>query len=412
MGVNCVLLDILYVSTLCSANKNKNLLETNKTNTGQQAYKFNRLITQGLIAHNNVNVIALTSLPINRKITKQILFKREYEISDGMRYCYTCFINVMIIRQILLIIDVFRCTLKLLNSKMANIIICDVLSFSALVGCLIGAKIKKCKVIGIVSDIPTYRVGSLKLKGIKRLIYKVFNITNLFFAQKCDGYVLITEEMNKIVNPQKKPYVVIEGMVDSNMVNSENLLLKKYKKKVCHYAGGLNKLYGLENLVQAFIELKFPNAELHIYGGGPYANELQNITKHSDLIKFFGYVSNDIIVQEQLKSTLLINPRLTNEEYTKYSFPSKNLEYMASGTPTMTTKLFGMPKEYENYVYIIRDESKDGIKKSLHKILSKTKEELHDKGRLSKEFVLKEKNNISQAQKIIKICKIVMRPKA
>ena len=36
------------------------------------------------------------------------------------------------------------------------------------------------------------------------------------------------------------------------------------------------------------------------------------------------------IVKEEKKSTLLVNPRFTNEEYTKYSFPSKNMEYMAS----------------------------------------------------------------------------------
>ena len=58
-------------------------------------------------------------------------------------------------------------------------------------------------------------------------------------------------------------------------------------------------------------------------------------------------------VAEELKATLLVNPRPTTEEFTIYSFPSKNMEYMASGTPLLTTKLPGMPEEYHQYVLAI-----------------------------------------------------------
>ena len=64
-------------------------------------------------------------------------------------------------------------------------------------------------------------------------------------------------------------------------------------------------------------------------------------------------------------ATLLINPRFSNEEYTKYSFPSKNMEYMASGTPILTTKLPGMPKEYYEYIYLFEEESIEGMKNKM-----------------------------------------------
>ena len=34
---------------------------------------------------------------------------------------------------------------------------------------------------------------------------------------------------------------------------------------------------------------------------------------------------NDRVVEEQLRATLLVNPRPTTEAFTKYSFPSKNM---------------------------------------------------------------------------------------
>lgn len=102
-----------------------------------------------------------------------------------------------------------------------------------------------------------------------------------------------------------------------------------------------------------------------------------------------------------MKETLLIKPRPTDEEYTKYLFPSKNMEYMVSGTPVLTTKLPGMPKEYNDYVYLIEDETVEGLATTFENLLSKPKEELYAKGLKAKNFVLQEKNNVVQARKTI-----------
>ena len=77
------------------------------------------------------------------------------------------------------------------------------------------------------------------------------------------------------------------------------------------------------------------------------------------------------------------------------------MEYMVSGTPVLTTPLQGMPQEYDDYVYLFEDETVDGMIKTLTAILSKDKTELHDKGIRAKDFVLKEKNNVVQARKIL-----------
>ena len=204
------------------------------------------------------------------------------------------------------------------------------------------------------------------------------------------------------ITHKKKPYIIVEGMVDINMKNRGIYKQKKYSKKICMYTGILDSKYGIEILVKGFNKANIPNSELHIYGNGDFKNELLKLSKKNKNIKYFGLKPNNYIVEEQQKATLLINPRPSNEEFTKYSFPSKNMEYMVSGTPTLLTKLPGMPKEYLEYVYVLENESVDGMAEKLIEILNLSPEELKEKGKLAKEYVLNNKSNKNQAQRIIK----------
>jgi len=56
-----------------------------------------------------------------------------------------------------------------------------------------------------------------------------------------------------------------------------------------------------------------------------------------------------------LKADVLVNPRENNEEYTKYSFPSKNIEYLASGNPVVAYMLDGMGDCYREYIYLLEN---------------------------------------------------------
>ena len=180
---------------------------------------------------------------------------------------------------------------------------------------------------------------------------------------------------------------------------------KKQTPKVIMYAGSLHVEYGVKLLTEAFLSGEFNGCELHIYGAGNYQEELQRIAKENSSIKYFGVVDNAEIVDRQLKATLMVNPRPTNEDFVKYSFPSKTMEYMASGTPLLTTKIPSMPNEYLDYVYLIDDETVDGVKDALLGVLGKPVEVLHEKGTGAKYFVLEKKNNYIQAKKLIEFIK-------
>ena len=128
-----------------------------------------------------------------------------------------------------------------------------------------------------------------------------------------------------------------------------------------------------------------------------------DICKKYKSVVYHGTVLASKIIKIQKYASLLVNPRPVEDEYTKYSFPSKNMEYMVSGTPVLTTDLPGMPQEYKEYVFIIEDYSIEGIKDKLCEIAGMDKKELMKAGQRAREFVLNKKNNIAQARKIVEM---------
>lgn len=161
----------------------------------------------------------------------------------------------------------------------------------------------------------------------------------------------------------------------------------------------------MKKLVEAFINIPFNDAELWLFGSGELENELKNYELKDKRIRFYGVLPNSEIIIKETKATLLINPRPSEEEFTKYSFPSKNMEYMASGTPILTTNLPGMPVEYKEFVYCFEGENVDDLKEKLVEVLSLDMRELHGFGLKAKSFVLTYKNNLKQAEKILDFLK-------
>ena len=74
---------------------------------------------------------------------------------------------------------------------------------------------------------------------------------------------------------------------------------------------------------------------------------------------------------------------------------------MLTGTPVLTTKLPGMPEEYYPYVYLLEDESENGIATKLKELYLLGQAELQAKGKRAFQFVLENKSNKMQAWKVI-----------
>lgn len=383
---------VIYASCLMSERKIQRTFQNATDYDGFQVQKFHRLLVEGFKL-NNCKVAALTVLPVTRNNTNKKVYLDETEKNNGIVYHYPMVINLPIIKHIFAIIASMFSFISIAKKNKDVVLIADCLNKSVALGSVLGAKIMKVPSVGIVTDLPDMLLG--KKDRINNWIIRLY-----------DQYILLTEQMNDYIisniTHKQKPYSIVEGMVDVDMGKKSISEYKKYSKKVCMYAGILDRKYGIEMLVKGFDKANIPDSELHIYGDGEYKDELLKVCKKNSNIKYFGLKPNSYIVKEQQKATLLVNPRPSDEEFTKYSFPSKNMEYMASGTPALMTRLPGMPEEYLEYVYILEDESIDGMAEKMKEILNLSKEENMEKGRKAKEYVLKKKSNINQAERVMK----------
>ena len=84
-----------------------------------------------------------------------------------------------------------------------------------------------------------------------------------------------------------------------------------------------------------------------------------------------------------------MNVRNPKDEFTAYSFPSKTIEYMSSGTPLLTSHLPGIPQEYFDFCYSISGNDVTDIKSALETIMGYSDEVRRDMGQRAREDVYK-----------------------
>ncbi len=385
---------ILYLSNACPE-EDFHRIFIEKRKPSQAAQKYHNLQIRGL-QETGHDLTALCIPAVSRANYKKLLLRYK---SRNASVLYAPMINIPLIRNVWMFLYVFFFTVgRTLGKRRGDGIICDVLNTTVSMASLLACALTGTQIVGIVTDVPTKRAFEIR-NPVKKLASKVC----WFLLGRYDKYIFLTQAMNDLINKKGRPYLISEGHVDSKAATVKDDLSQKYEKKVCLYAGSLRRIYGIPYLVDGFLQTDIDNAELHIYGAGEYEEDLTELMKVHPSVKFYGLQPNEHIVAEERKATLLINPRPTTEEYTKYSFPSKNMEYMVSGTPVLTTRLPGMPREYEPHVYLLDEENAQGMARKLTELLCKPKEELFSFGQGAKAFVLENKSNTKQAERICQL---------
>ncbi|MDA1586591.1 glycosyltransferase, partial [Bacillus cereus group sp. TH230-1LC] len=252
----------------------------------------------------------------------------------------------------------------------------------------------------IVPDLPSFMFTYTEVKGIKAKLIPLFLSVTNSIDSKFDSYIFLTKFMQDVINKKNKPYIIIEGIANDTDLVHENEELVWSEKRAIMYAGALNEKFGIDKLIEAFKIIPESELELWLFGDGDMVEKILKHSQEDNRIKYLGRKTRNEILRYERKATLLVNIRTTNDEYTKYSFPSKTIEYMSSGTPLLTTKLPGIPLEYYNHCYTIEDETLDGIAMSLNKILSLSDDELRIMGNSAREFIVSNKSAKMQAEKI------------
>jgi len=391
---------ILYFGTVCDLDHYYEFIKGSKYIPSVAPIVFETALLRGFFQNDiEVEIHSYPMVPTFPACKRLRFGKKIEKLSCGFNCRWLNTVNLPIIKQISRRIDATKILRKWLKENGDDGVILTYSIPPFLIKSILKyAQKYSAKVIPVVTDLLQDMYVNDNSKAILKKLKDVYLKKALKLQSKCDAYIFLTEAMCEIVAPCK-PYMIMEGIAD--VANSFDVDTEKASPRAIMYAGALHEKYGVMNLLEAFVRITDCNTQLWLFGDGTAVSDIKKLSAKNDRIKYFGALPRESVLEYEKKATLLVNPRDPKETFTKYSFPSKTIEYMLSGTPVLTTKLQGIPDEYYCYVFSVNDNSTKSLVEAIENVLKHTDEELNIVGKCAREYIIKNKNSKSQVGRIL-----------
>lgn len=257
-------------------------------------------------------------------------------------------------------------------------------------------KARGLKAAVIVTDLPNQWGIASGRRGVMKAIEYCRGAECLRLCEALDGFVLLTEPMKEVLPVQNKPCMVMEGLIAGREESLQTA--RATGRPAVLYTGTLNRELGVAELLEAFQAM--PAYELWLCGKGDMEAEVKAAAAARPNIRYFGFVPQSEALRLQGEAAALINPRSPKGVFTRYSFPSKTLEYMRSGKPVLCYRLDGIPREYDDYLCYIASEGAEGIRTAVERTLQRSPEALAELGMAGRRFALEQKNPAVQCRRL------------
>lgn len=329
---------------------------------------------------------------------------RKELVTEGIETTYIPVINLPIFKQACGFICSFVGCLRWIRKEKAfsRVILVYGGNVFPQMAAQLAAKLCKVKVCYVVTD--PIREGSLFTP--KNILHKWGKQLVWYIAEKIrhgyDGYVCLTKDLITLYDATDKPHVLVEGVADPHTF--DNIPAQgKENPPVIMYAGALSKGFGIPALLEAMHNLDVP-CQLWLFGGGGDCKDsITEYERKDTRIKYWGKVPRYDLLCAMKKASVLVSVKPVGEEYAKYMFPSKIMEYASSGTLIAATCVAGIPQEYFDHLIPMESDTVEGVGSTLRRILSMTEEERIIRGEETKTWVESTKNSHIQAKRILEL---------
>ena len=311
---------------------------------------FTRVI-EGIANQQSIQVLCLP--PVKKTSSKRLISENIYRFKQIM-YIQFPFFNHRWLRPISLSFYIHR-YLKKTILKSAEDVVLLIDGNSHLSGSI--AKRyqhhRRVKTIGIFTDSPK-QISNLRPHQVKSW-YRLH--------QQHHAYIGITSALLKEFNLNKKPQFELPSVVDA----IEGA--KQHDRPYIFFSGALYERYGVESMIHAYLQLKPRNMDLLIAGFGPVAQRIEQLSQQHRQIKFLGLLHPTLTRKYQAGAYVNLNPRPLDVDLDQVAIPSKVLDYISSGAPTLTTRHPWIETQFGDRIDYIDDTSVDGIRIALKRFL-------------------------------------------
>ncbi|MBQ3006893.1 MAG: glycosyltransferase [Clostridia bacterium] len=398
-------MNIIFLSRTVPDVLKETVFKKQKGSMPSAAVVFQKKLIDGIEKNIGKSVSLFNLMPVYSypKNYSDIFIKAEsFSHNVGADDYNAGFFNLVYLKRLFLSKSYIHQFKKYFKRKQCDTIIC----YSAdmiLLNALKWAKkhFPQIKTCVIIPDMPEFIDLSIGQSLIKRLYNKYLARQTRKMIPYVDSFVYLTEQSADYFC-KDKPFTVVEGIASETPDVNDNVV-ETTVEKVILYTGTTNVRFGIQTLIEAFEKIESPDYRLVICGCGDYDKVITEKAKEDKRIRFYGIVPNEKIISLQKAATVLVNPRQNVDEFTKYSFPSKNMEYLSSGVPLVAYKLDGVPEEYNDYIIYVDDNSPQSLSRALKDVCEWDETRRREFGQAAKEFVLTRKNAVVQTGKIISL---------
>ena len=158
------------------------------------------------------------------------------------------------------------------------------------------------------------------------------------------------------------------------------------------YSGILEKVTGIDMLVEAFSKIDMENVQLTITGDGSLADWVCEMEKKCTKIHYLGCIPYEDYMKKLSEADVLVNPRNMNLPENANNFPSKIMEYLATGKMIISTKFPGWQK-YQKYITFCESDLnnlENALNQCSLRVADWSLEKYHNNREFAKKFIWKE----------------------
>ena len=363
-------MNIIYLTTAQDEKDYRSFMNIWKISLNPSNQNFHEKLIRALSINNKVDVISLR--PFSHHLTN--VRKLDYEVKEkGNVTWHYLKRSGNKIHRTLVATSLVSKEIKKLDYK-NSIIITDTINKTVVRAISKLQKQFKIPVIGICTDSPSNITGT-------RRSYTVYLLEH---CADFDGYIALTEGLNNLFNQNGKPGYIFEGIIEERTFKEK----EETKKPYFFFGGALLPRYGVYKLIDAFKELNRKDVELLICGHHGDKERIKLACEGCSNIRYLGMLPMNKVMEYEAFSIANINPRPFSEDLDRFSIPSKTLEYMVSGRPTISVKNSILQSKFEKEVIWLDSASTSDIKNGMEKVLEMTEVERENFGEDAKNRVL------------------------
>ena len=164
--------------------------------------------------------------------------------------------------------------------------------------------------------------------------------------RKFDKIVGLSANIEKQLKP-KQQFVLVEGGIDRAFYDKFDSIPEKAADApvTVMYSGLLEPVTGVDLFLDAIKKIdKSLNAKFVFTGKGSFADKITQAANEDSRIDFKGNLSYDDYIDALRSADILVNPRNMQLPENRNNFPSKVLDYLATGKTIISTKFVGWEK--------------------------------------------------------------------